>query len=205
MSRESRQEEGDGSWSQSSFSKKWQENTSSPTKVLIVRLLQLEALLGVNKGRFLTAKSKRSSGQTTFQKHQTGRTYMKLLTLTNKLPELRKTKVKHYTENSTAVFSKLKPISVTEMVTICWDWSTEKNIWLLCKTWDQQSSARKQQNGSVVTIGKKQCLVNWEGLLQCPSLQNRRVGYGKPCGRSITVWPRRPYVYHMNKSKQHWL
>lgn len=40
---------------------------------------------------------------------------MKLLVLANKLPAFRKTRVKHYTEDSTAVFPKLKPISVTGM------------------------------------------------------------------------------------------
>lgn len=172
-------------------------------KVLTVRVQQLEPLLGINKERFLTAKSKRWSGQTTFKKHQTSRNYVKLLTLANKLPALRKTTVKHYTENSPAVFLKLKTTSVTEILTICWDGSKEKTMWLLCKTWGQQSSARKQQNGSMVTIGKKQCLVNWEGLLQCLSQQNRRVSYGKLYGRSTIIWPSRPYVYHINKSKQH--
>lgn len=77
-------------------------------KVLTVRVQQLEPLLGINKERFLTAKSKRWSGQTTFKKHQTSRNYVKLLTLANKLPALRKTTVKHYTENSNSCFLEVE-------------------------------------------------------------------------------------------------
>lgn len=84
------------------------------TKVYKIKLQQLEPLSGTNKGSFLIEKAKLSR-QTTFGKQQTDRNYMKLLVLANKLPAFRKTRVKHYTEDSTTVFPKLKCISVTGM------------------------------------------------------------------------------------------
>lgn len=61
------------------------------------------------------SKKQKLSGQSTFRKQQTDRSYIKLLALANKLPAFRKTTVKHYTEDSTAVLPKLKSISVTVM------------------------------------------------------------------------------------------
>jgi len=157
---------------------------------------------GLTKKDFLTAKSKRWSGQTTFKKHQTGRNYMKLLTLANKLPALRKTMSETLHRNLNSSFLEVHQYYWNSDYLLGWK-HREKHVTSL-QNLGPVKLCKETQNVYMVTTGKKQCLVSWEGLLQCLSQQKRGVGYGKACCRSIIVWPRRPYVYHRNKSEQHW-
>lgn len=122
--------------------------------------------------KIFNSKKQNLSGQTTFRKQKIDRNYMKLLALANKIPAFRETT--HRRLNSS--FPKAEVHQCYWNEDMCWNGRTEENLWLLCKTWSQQSPARSKQN---LSVGQRKSLVNWEGLLQCLSQQIRGLGTGE--------------------------